>query len=162
MSNPIFEKEYIIVYNKKIPSINAGYMRVRNRVILSPEAKNIKDKILADMIKLGSFEDFKPFHGRKDISLELDLTYLFKERYTVRDATNPTKFVEDAVAKAIGIDDSRNKKVTVCKIKNDIEDDIYEAIIVRIRVFDQYFDFRSVLKKAVTERESYIPDSTEE
>lgn len=154
MNQPIFEKEYIIVYNKKIPSINAGYMRVRNRVILSPEAKDIKDKILQDMIKLGSFDDFKPYQDRKDISLELDLIYLFKERYTVRDATNPTKFVEDAVAKAIGIDDSKNKRVSVSKVRNDIDDDIYEAIIVRIRVYDQYDDYRSLLTKSVTGRET--------
>lgn len=162
MNEPIFEKEYIIIYNKKIPSINAGYLRLKNRVVLSPEAKNIKDKILQDMIKLGSFEDFKPFHERKDISLELDLIYLFKERYTVRDATNPTKFVEDAISKAIGINDSKNKKVSVSKIKNDIEDDIYEAIIIRIRVFDSYQDFRSLLVKPVSGRScETIVDSSE-
>ena len=152
--NQIFEKEYIVVYNKKIPSINAGYLRLRNRVVLSPEAKDIKDKILQDLIKLGSFEDFKPFHDRKDISIELELTYIFKDRYTVRDATNPTKFVEDAVSKAIGIDDSRNKKVTIAKIKNDVDDDIYEAILIKIKVFDSYTDYRSLLSRPVTGRES--------
>lgn len=122
----------VIIPVEKIPSVNQAIkVRVvngRGWTYLNTDIKKLQEQIKSEMLKNKSDE------WSKDLSSEyvlyLDLLYVFKKRFWVRDATNLNKYVEDAIAMSINFNDAKNLKVNAEKVYNDLNDD--EFIVLSI------------------------------
>lgn len=113
----------LLVQYQKLPSINTAHQigRSGNRVwlYLHNDIKKMQDKIANDLIKAGAVEHFSEYAGNDEIVLEYEIIYVLKENFWKRDVSNLTKHIEDAIAKTIKINDSRNFRISARKVHND-------------------------------------------
>lgn len=99
---------------------------------MNPEVTDMMDKIIFEMKKNESEEYFRPFKDNPaDWCFEVELNFVLNTNYWGRDVTNFIKYVEDAISKATGIDDSLHHRVSVQKYHNP--ESKVEAIIIAIK-----------------------------
>lgn len=122
----------IIIPVEKIPSVNSAIKvrKVGNKAwtYLSTDIKNLQEEIKQAMLNSNAIEWAKGLNS--DYVLYLDLLYVIKKRFWVRDVTNLNKYVEDAIAMAIEFNDAKNLKVNAEKVFNDIDDKEYIVIVI--------------------------------
>lgn len=99
---------------------------------MNPEVTDMMNKIIFEMKKNGSEEYFRPFKANPaDWCFEVELNFVLNTNYWGRDVTNFIKYVEDAISKATGIDDSLHHRVSVQKYHNP--ESAVEAIVIVIK-----------------------------
>lgn len=122
----------IIIPVEKIPSVNSAIKvrKVGNKAwtYLSTDIKNLQEEIKQAMLNSNAINWAKDLNS--DYVLYLDLLYVIKKRFWVRDVTNLNKYVEDAIAMAIEFNDAKNLKVNAEKVFNDIDDKEYIVIVI--------------------------------
>lgn len=122
----------IIIPVEKIPSVNSAIKvrKVGNKAwtYLSTDIKNLQEEIKQAMLNSNAINWAKDLNS--DYVLYLDLLYVIKKRFWVRDVTNLNKYVEDAIAMAIEFNDAKNLKVNAEKVFNDIDDKEYIIIVI--------------------------------
>lgn len=122
----------IIIPVEKIPSVNSAIKvrKVGNKAwtYLSTDIKNLQEEIKQAMLNSNAINWAKGLNS--DYVLYLDLLYVIKKRFWVRDVTNLNKYVEDAIAMAIEFNDAKNLKVNAEKVFNDIDDKEYIVIVI--------------------------------
>lgn len=125
---------------KRIPSVNQAHKIGRNRfkvwIYLNPTISDFISEVTHTLRKQKIHEYFAD--KKENFVVELQIIYVLKNRFWKRDVTNLTKYLEDGIVKASGIDDSLHTKVNVRKIENDIDDEEYIIIVMEEKKLDEY------------------------
>jgi len=103
-------------------SVNKMYYNARNGKVLRPEARNLRARVINDVIN--QIRDEKVCKFRKII---LKVEYLENWYYQngeviKKDLDNRLKFLIDSICMALGIDDKMIFKIVVEKIQHDEEE----------------------------------------
>lgn len=129
-----------IIPVEKIPSVNAAHkIRMAGKkawLYLDPSIKAVQDRVKEELSKANVQEWANTLDKVEDI-LYIDIIYCFKKRYWVRDATNLTKYIEDAIAVSIDFNDARNLRVNTEKIYNDHNDDEFIVLSLQPKKLDE-------------------------
>jgi Holliday junction resolvase RusA-like endonuclease len=119
------------------PTVNKLYFTMRGARVLSAEGRRAKTQIQAQVTAAAAAN--KSLEKERPLTLKIDLFFArlenkgwckgkAKSRYKRIDTTNRAKLIEDAIAKALGIDDSLFFKVVLTKHVSDSNE--YASIII--------------------------------
>lgn len=121
-----------------IPSINAEYIPVRRgrRAVktLTTWGRDYKQSIIdqsVDFTEIPRWIDGVKLALDRQLHLAVDFVVFYNHQHNRRDCTNMIKLTEDALSTVLGVDDSRNKTVTISEHLSPDDD---EHLHVRIRL----------------------------
>ena len=121
----------------RIPTVNNYFIRYRNgNTALNPKIVNYKKEIQEQTTK--QFTEFNEnmyfLYDDTKSPLILELNAYLNYRYLTRDLSNILKHTEDAVYKALEVNDARNIQIILRKY--DIKGEKQERIVIHIKPFE--------------------------
>lgn len=115
-----------------IPSVNSAYIRARNRIILSPEARKTKKEIVnqlgASVLDKGIVQKYVSM----GFNLQLNILFLLHPNNGIRDTDNMIKIVQDAVQEYYNFNDKYINDLYIRRRLHDIYDEAGEYIIIKL------------------------------
>lgn len=124
-----------------IPSVNAEYIPVRRgrRAVktLTTWGRDYKELIISqctEFTEIPAWIDHIRDQIPGYIHLGVDFIVFYNHQHNRRDCTNMIKLTEDALSTVLGVDDARNKKVTISEHESPDDD---EHIHIKVRLLQR-------------------------